>query len=125
MHILAKDFELDFNVYLITDRKQTKIPLSDAVRLALKGGVKAIQLREKDLPVRDLLELAKEIRSNYPRVRGKAIHKRPGGYCNRSGADGVHFGHQSMPPAVGQDELPVSKLLDWRISPYHRGGEGG
>ena len=40
---------LDFRLYLITDRKQTRSPLPVAVRLALEGGVKAIQLREKDL----------------------------------------------------------------------------
>ncbi|HEX9113681.1 MAG TPA: thiamine phosphate synthase, partial [Nitrospirota bacterium] len=53
---------VDFKLYLITDRKQTRIPLPDAVRLALKGGVRAVQLREKDLPIRELLALALELR---------------------------------------------------------------
>jgi thiamine-phosphate pyrophosphorylase len=54
---------VDFKLYLITDRKQTKPPLHDAVRLALKGGVRAIQLRERDLPIREQLKLARAIRT--------------------------------------------------------------
>ncbi|HEX9136022.1 MAG TPA: thiamine phosphate synthase, partial [Nitrospirota bacterium] len=53
---------VDFKLYLITDRKVTKMPLPDAVRLALKGGVRAVQVREKDLPVRELLAIAEELR---------------------------------------------------------------
>ena len=47
--------KIDFNIYLITDRHATTLGLPEAVRLALKGGVRAVQLREKDLPVRELL----------------------------------------------------------------------
>ena len=54
--------KIDFNIYLITDRHATTLGLPEAVRLALKGGVRAVQLREKDLPVRELLSLARELR---------------------------------------------------------------
>jgi thiamine-phosphate pyrophosphorylase len=58
---------IDFNLYLITDIKQLTDTrnltpetgrLLSAVRKALKGGVKAVQLREKDLATRELLKLA-------------------------------------------------------------------
>ena len=53
---------VDFKLYLITDRHASSLPLPQAVRLALEGGVRAVQLREKDLPIRELLALAKELR---------------------------------------------------------------
>ena len=41
---------LDFRLYFVTDRKQTNgRPLVDVVHAALDGGVRAVQLREKDL----------------------------------------------------------------------------
>ena len=56
---------IDFPLYLITDRKQVANghTLYTAVEAALQGGVKAVQLREKDLPAAELLPLAKELRA--------------------------------------------------------------
>lgn len=48
---------------LITDRRLVrKGTLTSAVKAALDGGVRMVQLREKDLPIRDLLSLAEEMR---------------------------------------------------------------
>ena len=50
---------IDFDLYLVTDRNQTSgRDLLWVLQQALDGGVKAIQLREKDLPGRDLFSLA-------------------------------------------------------------------
>ena len=88
---------LDFRLYLITDRKVTSKPLPEAVRSALEGGVKAIQLREKDLPVRDLLALARELRSITREFGAKLFINDRVDVAMAVGADGVHLGHQSMP----------------------------
>ncbi|HDK17003.1 MAG TPA: thiamine phosphate synthase, partial [Nitrospirae bacterium] len=48
---------IDFCIYLVTDRRQLSIPLLEGIEEALKGGIRAIQLREKDLSVRELLVL--------------------------------------------------------------------
>lgn len=101
---------INFKLYLITDRKQAKIPLPQAVRLALEGGVRAIQLREKDLPVRDLLNLAKEIRAITREFGAKLIVNDRVDVAIAVEADGVHLGHQSMPTEpvrklVGKDRL--------------------
>lgn len=54
---------IDFDLYLITDRKQTGgRNLEFVVEDALRGGVRAIQLREKDLSSKELYELAYEMR---------------------------------------------------------------
>ncbi len=53
---------VDFSLYLVTDRHQTcGRPLQDVVSAALRAGVRAVQLREKDLPTRPLLALAREM----------------------------------------------------------------
>jgi thiamine-phosphate pyrophosphorylase len=89
---------VDFKIYLITDRKQTKLPLHEAVRLALEGGVRAIQLREKDLPIRELLSLAWEIRAISDEFNAKLFINDRVDVAVAVEADGVHLGHQSMPP---------------------------
>jgi thiamine-phosphate pyrophosphorylase len=53
---------VDFSFYLITDRHQVRSgSLSDVCSAALHAGVRAIQLREKDLPTRLLLTIAREL----------------------------------------------------------------
>jgi thiamine-phosphate pyrophosphorylase len=101
---------VDFRLYLITDRKVATKPLSEAVRLALEGGVKAVQLREKDLPVRELLGLARELRSITREYGAKLIINDRVDVAMIVGADGVHLGHTSMPveavrKIVGRDML--------------------
>ncbi len=88
---------VDFKLYLITDRKQTKMPLPEAVRLALQGGVSAVQLRENDLPVRELLALAQELRIITREFGAKLFVNDHVDIAVAVGADGVHLGHQSMP----------------------------
>jgi thiamine-phosphate pyrophosphorylase len=54
---------IDFNLYLVTDRNGTSgRDLLWVLHEALEGGVKAIQLREKDLGGRDLMSLAREVK---------------------------------------------------------------
>ncbi len=92
--------DVDFKLYLITDRKITKIPLPEAVRLALEGGTRAVQLREKDLPVRELLTLAQELRGITKDFGAKLFVNDRVDVAVAVGADGVHVGGQSMPPAA-------------------------
>lgn len=88
---------VDFKLYLITDRKQTKMLLPEAVRLALQGGVPAVQLRENDLPVRELLALAQELRVITREFGAKLFVNDHVDVAVAVEADGVHLGHQSMP----------------------------
>src|SRR5512143_3255944 len=74
------------------------MPLPDAVRLALKGGVRAVQLREKDLPIRELLALALELRMLTGEFGAKLFINDRVDVAVAVEADGVHLGHQSMPP---------------------------
>ncbi len=88
---------VDFRLYLITDRKVATKPLPEAVRLALEGGVKAVQLREKDLPQRELLALAGELRTLTREFGARLVINDRVDVAVAVGADGVHLGNQSMP----------------------------
>jgi thiamine-phosphate pyrophosphorylase len=86
------------------------MPLAEAVLQALKGGVKAIQLREKNLPVRELLALAQELRAITKEFGARLFINDRADVAVAANADGVHLGHQSMLPEpvrkiIGQDKL--------------------
>jgi len=111
---------VDFKLYLITDRKVATKPLPEAVRLALEGGVKAVQLREKDLPVRELLSLAKELRAITREYGAKLFINDRVDVAVAVGADGVHLGGQSMP--VDAVRKVVGKVMKIGVS-THSGEE--
>jgi thiamine-phosphate pyrophosphorylase len=94
----GSSLKIDFQLYLITNRKQTRVPLREAVRHALQGGARAIQLREKDLPVRELLALAETLRAITHEFGAKLFINDRVDIAVGVGADGVHLGHESMPP---------------------------
>ena len=102
---------IDFKLYLITDRKQIRMPLPAAVRLALQGGVPAIQLRERDLPVRELLALAQELRALTKEFGAKLFINDHVDVAVAVGADGVHLGHQSMPAAAARKIVGCNMLI--------------
>ncbi len=71
--------------------------LAAAVRLALKGGVQAVQVREKDLPVRELLAMAQELRGITKEFEARLFINDRVDVAVAVEADGVHLGHESMP----------------------------
>ncbi len=73
------------------------MPLPAAVRLALRGGVRAVQVREKDLPVRELLAIARELRRITRESNAKLFINDRVDVAVAVEADGVQLGHQSMP----------------------------
>lgn len=94
-HLLA----VDFNLYLITDRTRTDgRPLVASITEALKGGVRAVQLREKDLKTRELLSLAYELRELTLKYDARLFINDRVDIAIAVDADGVHLGQKSMPP---------------------------
>lgn len=94
---------IDFKLYLITDR--AIVPDNDlfwAVEEALKGGVKAVQLREKDLKIRELLNMAYRMRELTMRYGAKLFINDRVDVAKAVGADGVHLGRRSIPPSAAR-----------------------
>lgn len=90
----------DFRLYLITDRHQTGVnTLTDVVRMALESGVRAVQLREKDLPTAELYRLAMALRRLTNEFNAMLIINERLDVALAVGADGVHIGISSLPVA--------------------------
>ena len=110
---------IDFNLYLITDRRQ--VPGGDlvgAVHAALQGGVKAVQLREKDLSARELLPLARELRKLTREFGAKLLINDRIDVALAAEADGVHLGGHSLPVAAARALLGPQRLIG--VSTHHR-----
>src|SRR5208283_2752395 len=64
---------------------------------ALKAGVRAVQLREKDLPTRELLNVVYRMRKLTAEYGAKLFVNDRADIALCAGADGVHLGQESMP----------------------------
>ena len=94
----------DFRLYLITDRRlfASSAEMLDAIEKALQGGLKAVQLREKDLTMRELLDLAYGMRELTARYRAKLFINDRVDIALAVEAEGVHLGCMSMPAHAAQ-----------------------
>ncbi|MBI5656388.1 MAG: thiamine phosphate synthase [Geobacter sp.] len=103
---------IDFDLYLITDRHQTGgRDLPTVVGEALAGGVRAVQLREKDLSSRELYELALELRKLTERHGARLIINDRIDIALAVNADGVHLGKESIPIHRARKLLGPTRLI--------------
>jgi thiamine-phosphate pyrophosphorylase len=104
---------IDFTLYLITDRHQLPAgrTLIATVEAALRGGVRAVQLREKDLSAAELLPLARELRELTRRYQARLLINDRIDLALAAEADGVHLGGHSLPVAVARRLLGADKLI--------------
>lgn len=101
---------VDFRLYLVTDRYQTAgRPLLSVLRQAVTAGVQAVQLRERDLPIRDLRALAEDLQRELPQA--KLFINDRADLALALSAHGVHLRESSLPVAVVRDLLQPSQLL--------------
>jgi thiamine-phosphate pyrophosphorylase len=104
--------QVDFRVYLITDRRQAQGgDIARGVALALDGGIRAVQLREKDLPGKELYRLAVRIRELTARYGARLLVNDRVDVALAVGADGVHLGGSSMPASVARRLLGKESLI--------------
>ncbi|HEX5774265.1 MAG TPA: thiamine phosphate synthase [Geomobilimonas sp.] len=103
---------IDFNFYLITDRRNTGgRELCSVVEEALRGGVRAVQLREKDLSSRELYELAYEMRKLTSRYGARLFINDRVDIALAVEADGVHLGGESIPIYRARMVIGEKKLI--------------
>lgn len=100
------------DLYLITDRKQASGRLlADVVKSALDGGIRLVQLREKDFSGRELFDLARELRELTKRYNAKLLINDRVDIAIAVGADGVHLGRQSMSVYDARHAFETSSLI--------------
>jgi thiamine-phosphate pyrophosphorylase len=103
---------LDFDLYVITDRQQSAgRSLLTVVEAALRGGARAFQLREKDLPPRDLYPLALEMRQLTQAYGARLLINDRIDVVLAVDADGVHLTTTSLPARVARQLLGPDRLL--------------
>ena len=103
--------QLGFALYLITDRSTATRPPADIVEECLDAGLRAVQLREKDLPVRDMLALARELRETTRRHGARLVVNDRADVALVAGADGVQRTHTSLPVADLRAMAPAGFLI--------------
>ena len=98
-------------LYVLLTQAQCKTPLLDAARQVIRGGADVIQLREKDLPDSELLQLARKLRRITSEAGvGFIINDRPD-LARLAEADGVHLGQEDLPPAAARKVLARHQIL--------------
>ena len=96
---------------LLASRERLRIPLLEAVRAAIAGGVDAVQFREKNLPDREVLELGRPLREataggGIPFI----VNDRPD-LAVLLGADGVHLGQGDLPVEAARRILGPGRIV--------------
>jgi thiamine-phosphate pyrophosphorylase len=99
---------LDFlQVYLITDFMRIgKSQFLGALEEALQGGVRSLQLREKNLSPKDLLTLALEVKPLVQRYNAKLFINDRADIAVMAGADGVHLTEASVQASEVKNNFP-------------------
>lgn len=115
----AEGGKVDFSLYLITDRSSLPAgrELLETVRAALRGGVKAVQLREKDLSAAQLYPLAMAMRQLTWDFGAKLLINDRIDLALAVDADGVHLGGQSLLVSVARQLLGTNRLIG--VSTHH------
>ncbi len=90
---------LQLGLYLVTDERLSRgRPTAEIVRAAIRGGVDAVQLRGKELPIREQLAIGRALRTITREAGVLFIVNDRVDLALALEADGVH---------VGQDDLPA------------------
>ncbi|NPB08362.1 MAG: thiamine phosphate synthase [Aquificae bacterium] len=93
-------------LYAITDRKKYGDDFLGTLRKILERGVRMVQLREKDLPARDLYELALKVRELTKEYGAILLINERFDVARAVGAEGVHLPERSFPPSVVKRLFP-------------------
>jgi thiamine-phosphate pyrophosphorylase len=106
---------VSFRLYLITDRHVVKrgdlVSACEAALSASPPGAVALQLREKDLPARELHELARRLREICRRAGAPLIVNDRVDVAIAADADGVHLPFDSIGVSMARKLLGADRLI--------------
>jgi thiamine-phosphate pyrophosphorylase len=105
----------DFLLCYITDRRQLRsVSLAAFIRETVRAGVDMVQVREKDLPSRELITLVEEALSatREPGMGGaRVVVNDRVDVALAGGADGAHLAAHSMPVQVVRRFVPRAFVI--------------
>ncbi len=92
--------------YAITDRKQFKYPFEDQIKRMLDHGIRMFQLREKDLPSDELLDLAFKMKNLMKGYDAHLFINDRVDIAVFSDAEGVHLPEKSISIEIIKHKFP-------------------
>ena len=103
---------VDFSLYLVTDRHQTGgRPLVPLVEEAVAGGLRAVQVRERDLDTPDLLALARDLCAAAHARGVRVMINDRADLALALGTAGVHLRSDSLPVSAARRLLGPDCLI--------------
>lgn len=105
---MARPLDPRLRLLLITPPLGDGRGFFDRVEAALRGGVRAIQLRDKQSRSIDLLAAATELRAMTRSYAALLTLNDRADVAAAVGADGVHCGGSALPPAIVRRLLPTA-----------------
>lgn len=103
--------KIGFDLYLIADTGLLQKDLISSVRRSIDGGVKAVQLRGKNLPAREILRIGERLRLLTSAYSVKLFINDRVDVAMILGADGVHLGQNSLPAGIVRKILGDSLII--------------
>ncbi|WP_331234387.1 thiamine phosphate synthase [Natronorarus salvus] len=102
----------DWRTYLVTQASLSEgRSTQEVVRAAIKGGVDAVQLREKDTGARERYGLGLELRELTDAAGVDLLVNDRVDIAEAVGADGVHLGQSDLPVPVARDLLGPGSVI--------------
>ena len=106
----------DWRLYLVTDRGLARgRSIAWVVEAAVRGGVTAVQLREKSCSTRDFVRLGRELKSLLAAHQVPLIVNDRVDLALEIGADGVHIGQHDMDPRRARSLLGPDAIIGLSI----------
>ncbi len=103
---------VDFRFYLISDRTSCGgLSLASALNQACRAGVRAVQIREKDLDTPDLFKLTRKVQRELAEYRPLLMVNGNLDVALSCGAQGLHLPERSVPARAVRDRLPTGTLI--------------
>ncbi len=101
----------DVSLYVLVSASSTGRSTLEVLEEVLDGGCRMVQLREKNLPDRQLLELARAARQLTHRAGALLIINDRADLAHRVGADGVHLGQSDLPVHEARRIIGFDRLV--------------
>ena len=101
----------NMRLYVLLTQAHCRIPILEAARRVVRGGADMVQLREKELNDREVLDLARRLRRMTEQADvGFIVNDRPD-LARLAGADGVHLGQENLPVTAARKVLSPDQIL--------------
>ncbi|MFP4429056.1 MAG: thiamine phosphate synthase [Desulfovermiculus sp.] len=108
---------IDYSLYLVISQNDCRDrDIFTVLDQAVQGGVSLVQLREKTMPTRDLVALAKKMKSFLARRNIPLIINDRVGVALAVDADGVHVGQDDMHPLDVRPLIGPHRILGLSIN---------